>query len=81
MAIQFHINCFRLTFLSLFRTLQEMAKEQKTNAANRLQNAVGTEKEETAKQEQSAAAMLDFMTKARSGEILPADVIIQFASH
>lgn len=58
-----------------------MAKEQKTNAANRLQNAVGSEKEETVKQEQSAAAMLDFMAKARSGEILPADVIIQFASH
>jgi LETM1-like protein len=58
-----------------------MAKEQKTNAANRLQNAVGSEKEETVKQEQSAAAMLDFMTKARSGEILPVDVIIQFASH
>ena len=58
-----------------------MAKDQKANAANRLQNAVGSEKEETVKQEQSAAAMLDFMTKARSGEILPADVIIQFASH
>jgi LETM1-like protein len=58
-----------------------MAKEQKKIATNRLQNAVGSEKEETVKQEQSAAAMLDFLGKARSGEILPADVIIQFASH
>jgi hypothetical protein len=58
-----------------------MAKEQKSNAASRLENAVGSEKEKSVKQEQSAAAMLDFLGRARSGEILPADVIIQFASH
>jgi LETM1-like protein len=57
-----------------------MAKEQKSNAASRLENAVGSEKEKSVKQEQSAAAMLDFLGRARSGEILPADVIIQFAS-
>lgn len=31
--------------------------------------------------EQSAAAMLEFLDSARSGQILPADAIIQFATH
>ena len=58
-----------------------MAKEQKKIATTRLENAVGSEKEQTILQEKSAGAMLDFLGKARSGEILPAEVIIQFASH
>ena len=59
-----------------------MAKEQKKKSKKRLENADESSKEERALQEErSAGAMLDFMGKARNGEILPADVIIQFASH
>lgn len=59
-----------------------MAKEKKKSAKKRRENAVESEKEESAlEQEQSAGAMLEFLESARSGEPLPADVIIQFASH
>jgi LETM1 and EF-hand domain-containing protein 1 len=62
-----------------------MAKEKKKIATSRREHAdeaaetEGVSKFE--KQERSAAAMLEFLEKARKGEFLPADIIIQFASH
>jgi len=81
----------RLAMASFFQeTLQEMAKEQKKNATrkreektSRIEDNLSQHEEDSLLQEkeQSAAAMLDFLDSARSGQILPADVIIQFASH
>eukprot|EP00545_Synedropsis_sp_CCMP1620_P007015 CAMPEP_0119031072 /NCGR_PEP_ID=MMETSP1176-20130426/41352_1 /TAXON_ID=265551 /ORGANISM="Synedropsis recta cf, Strain CCMP1620" /LENGTH=746 /DNA_ID=CAMNT_0006987459 /DNA_START=752 /DNA_END=2990 /DNA_ORIENTATION=- len=73
----------RIVMAQFFQeTLQGMAKEKKKIAKKRRESAVESEKEESAKeQEQSAGAMLEFLNSARSGEPLPAEVIIQFASH
>jgi len=78
----------RIAMAKFFQeTLQEMAKEQKKNAQRRIEKfeesgGETTEEEGIAqKQEESAASMLEFLEKARNGEMLPPDVIIQFSHH
>ena len=66
------------------RTLQGMAKEQEKLAAKRKaklsdESSEGT-KEIVKKQEQSASSMLTFLENARNGEMIPPEVIIQFAT-
>ena len=61
------------------RTLEELAKEQKRIAAKRNQESPGNEIAN--KQEQSAASMLEFLDRARKGEMMPPDVIIQYAKY
>jgi hypothetical protein len=75
------------TTLVLHRTLKELAKEQKRIAAKRKSEGKsddgstdGSSDEIATKQEQSAASMLEFLDRARSGEMLPPDVIIQYAN-
>lgn len=69
------------------RTMEELAKEQKRKAAKRkkeLAEAGVDLGEDDSKnidgQEASAASMLEFLEKARSGEIIPPDVIIRYAN-
>jgi len=68
-------------------TLEELAKEQKRKALNRrkeLEEAgvdLGEEgREVIQKQEDSAASMVEFLEKARKGEMIPPDVIIRYAN-
>lgn len=72
----------------IYRTLEELAKEQKRKAATRkkeLEDAgVDLEKEgdtTIAAQKDSAGSMLEFLKKARSGEMIPPDVIIRYANY
>lgn len=65
--------------------MSELAQEQKRIAAkkktenpNEVQE--GGEATIATKQEESAASMLEFLDRARSGEMLPPDVIIQYAN-
>mmetsp|Transcript_406 Transcript_406/g.569 ORF Transcript_406/g.569 Transcript_406/m.569 type:complete len:914 (-) Transcript_406:43-2784(-) len=85
----------RLAMASFFQeTLHEMAKEQKQIATRKRKEKTASSdgssstssatKEDDSlleEKEQSAAAMLEFLDSARSGQILPADAIIQFATH
>ena len=66
-------HCFCVTR----RTLEELAKEQKRIAAKR-----ASEKPESiaTEQEQSAESMLEFLDRARNGEMMPPDVIVQYAN-
>lgn len=61
------------------RTLEELAKEQKRIAAKR--NKESPDNEIANKQEQSAASMLEFLDRSRQGEMMPPDVIIQYAKY
>ena len=61
------------------RTLEELAKEQKRIAAKR-KDSKSTDTI-AAMQEQSAASMLEFLDRARRGELMPPDVIIQYATY
>lgn len=65
--------------LSFCRTLGELAKEQKRIAAKR--NVESPDNEIANKQEQSAQSMLEFLEGARKGEMMPPDVIIQYAKY
>jgi hypothetical protein len=60
-------------------------KEQKKQAESLKQKKVESHdtdgQKEAAKQEQSALKMLEFLERARSGETLPSDVIIQYATY
>lgn len=66
------------------RTLEELAKEQKRKASTRNKELkeAGVESSETIhKQEDSAASMLQFLESARSGKMIPPDVIIRYARY
>jgi len=77
-----------LIFVAFRRTMEELAKEQKRKAAKRkkelaeagvsLDEAGGNTIDE---QEASAASMLEFIEKARNGEMLPPDVIVRYANY
>jgi hypothetical protein len=69
------LTCFVL--LDIIRTLVELAKEQKRIAAKR--NTETPDNTIAVKQEESAASMLEFLEKARNGEMVPPDVIVQYA--
>ena len=56
-----------------------MAKEQKRIAAKR--NVESPDNEIANKQEQSAQSMLEFLEGARQGEMMPPEVIIQYAKY
>jgi len=69
-------------------TLQDMAKEQKRTAARRKKVIMEQNDENpssdltcTENQEQSAASFLEFIEKARKGEMFPPEVIIKFATY
>lgn len=63
----------------ILRTLGELAKEQKRIAAKR--SVESPDNEIANKQEQSAASMLEFLDRARQGEMVPPDVIVQYAKY
>jgi hypothetical protein len=67
------------------RTLQDLVKEQQKDAERRkLKNEEADNKDGkmiAEKQEESAADMLNFLEKARNGELLPPEVIIQYANY
>ena len=67
----------------MFRTLEELAKEQKKKAAKKKQELeeAGIIESTIAKQDDSAGSMLEFLSKARSGEMIPPDVIIKYAKY
>jgi len=67
--------------------MEELAKEQKRKAEKRKKELeeAGVTLDEAGntldKQEDSAASMLEFLEKARKGEMLPPDVIIRYANY
>jgi hypothetical protein len=65
--------------------MEELAKEQKRIAANRkADDDTGEQAAEdsiASKQEACAADMLQFLDRARKGEMIPSDVIIQYANY
>jgi hypothetical protein len=70
----------------LYRTLEELAKEQKKKASNRkkeLEDAgVDTTQEgDVVAQQESAVSMLEFLKKARSGDTVPTEVIAKYAAY
>lgn len=74
-----------MTHHSLYRTLEQLAKEQKRKAETRKKELAeaGVEGDDDTinKQEDSAVSMLQFLEKARNGEIIPPDVIIRYANY
>jgi len=77
----------RIAMAQFFQeTLQDLAKEQKKKAESRKQAIKESENEDGESlvtqevKEQSAASMLEFLEKARSGEMIPPDVIIHYAN-
>lgn len=79
----------RIAMAQFFQeTLEELAKEQKRSATHlkeEIQES-GTgddniDKSVLEKQEQSAVSFLSFMEQARSGDIIPNDVIVQYAHY
>lgn len=79
----------RIAMTQFFQeTLEELAKEQKSKAKRRreelIEAGVDLEKEgdnTIENQEDSAASMLEFLEKARNGEMIPPDVIIRYANY
>ncbi|KAL9190470.1 hypothetical protein ACHAXT_007681 [Thalassiosira profunda] len=82
----------RLTMAEFFQeSLQDLAQEQKKRAARKLKAKGEEEKEEGGancdqvvkleKKEETAKSFLKFLEKARKGEILPAEEIIQYAAY
>ena len=71
------------------RTLEELAKEQKRIASKRIKENTegetndenGSKVEIASKQRESAASMLEFLDRARRGEMMPPAVIIQYANY
>ncbi len=62
--------------------MEELAKEQKRIAAKRMENTGEPAEDSIAsKQEACAADMLQFLDRARKGEMIPTDVIIQYATY
>ena len=64
-----------------------MAKEQKKSASHLKQEIKESGKDDeidesvVSKQEESAAKFLEFMEKARNGEVIPNDVIVRYAHY
>ena len=56
-----------------------MAKEQKRIARKR--NTETPDDKIASKQIESAASMLEFLNRARTGEMMPPEVIVQYATH
>ncbi|KAG7365151.1 LETM1-like protein [Nitzschia inconspicua] len=74
----------RIAMAQFFQeTMEELAKEQKRIAANRRKHGEEEAVEDSIakKQEASATDMLEFLDRARNGEMIPADVIIQYANY
>ena len=76
----------RIAMAQFFQeTLEALAQEQKKKAVRRRQEMeqAGAEQEDSTiyKQEDSAASMLEFLSKARNGEMIPPDVIIRYANY
>jgi hypothetical protein len=61
--------------------MEELAKEQKRIAANRKHGNDEPADSIASKQEACAADMLKFLDRARKGEMIPPDVIIQYANY
>lgn len=59
--------------------MEELAKEQKRIVGKR--NDETPDDEVSSKQEESAASMLEFLERSRNGEMMPPEVIIQYATH
>lgn len=77
----------RLAMAEFFQeTLQDLAKDQKRRAESSKKHIVDnngptSDLESTENREETAASFLDFIEKARNGEILPAEVIIRYAKY
>jgi len=79
----------RIAMAQFFQeTLEELAKEQKRKAKIRKEelreagvDLDGDGDDTIDKQEDSAVAMLEFLEKARNGEMIPPDVIIKYANY
>lgn len=79
----------RIAMAQFFQeTMETLAQEQKKKAVRRRQELeeAGAEAMDGAelqihKQEDSAASMLEFLTKARNGEMIPPDIIIRYANY
>lgn len=78
----------RIAMAQFFQdTLETLAKEQKKKAVRRRQEMeqAGDDPADVDsmihKQEDSAASMLEFLSKARNGEMIPPDVIIRYAKY
>lgn len=63
----------------LYRTLEDLAKEQKRIAGNR--NTETPDDKISSKQIESAASLLEFLDRARNGEMMPPEVIVQYANY
>lgn len=61
--------------------MEGLAKEQKRIAANRMHGQNESNDSIASKQEASAADMLKFLDRARKGEMMPPEVIIQYANY
>jgi len=79
----------RIAMAQFFQeTLEELAKEQKRKATRRKEELIeaGVDlakdgDDSIDKTENSAADMLEFLEKARSGEMMPPDIIIKYANY
>lgn len=79
----------RIAMAEFFQeTLQDMAKEQKKTAAHRKKVIMEKHSEDstsdlecTESREQTAVSFLEFIEKARKGEMFPPEVIIKFATY
>lgn len=76
----------RIAMAQFFQeTLEELAKEQKQKASKRkqeMEDAGVIEDDGTiSNQRDSASSMLEFLAKARNGDIMPPDVIIRYAKY
>ena len=70
----------RLILKKLLRTLHGLAKEQKQRAElkkQKLVDAGSSDLESTENREETAASFLEFIEKARNGEFLPPEVVLQ----
>lgn len=65
----------------LYRTMEELAKQQKQIAAKRKDDNDEPADSIASQQEACAADMLEFLDRARKGEPIPPDVIIQYAHY
>lgn len=65
--------------LSLHRTLEELAKEQKKKASKRHDD--DDDEGDFTGHRDSAASLLEFLEKARSGAMIPSDVIYRYANY
>jgi LETM1 and EF-hand domain-containing protein 1 len=74
----------RISMTRFFQeTMEELAKEQKRKAASKKKELLeaGEDDKTIHLQEDSAASMLEFLEKARSGEAIPPDIIIRYANY